>query len=47
MTSWLPVVLVIVVGAIVVAIHVGAMRWLTRQSGPLVTDDRSRTGEKR
>lgn len=31
MNVWLPVVLVLVVGAVVFAIHLGAMRWLARQ----------------
>ena len=34
MNWWLPLLLVLAVGAVVAAIHFGAMRWLARQSEP-------------
>jgi len=46
MLSWLPVVLVLVVGAIVVAVHIGAMRWLARPSREQATDEPDRNVEK-
>jgi uncharacterized iron-regulated membrane protein len=46
MNVWLPVVLVLVVGAVVFAIHLGAMRWLARQPGPDVAAGPEREKEQ-